>query len=638
MASSDKVLIQRFLDGDRQAFEELVSRHKDAVYAMCLSVVGNFHDAEDRAQETFIRAMKRLESLRNRGALRPWLMRMARNICRDWLRVRRSIGNAFELELLPARAPAANPARDTVAEAIARLPRKHREVTVLFYINGYSCQDIGGYLNVPAGTVKRRLHESRSKLKKELISMVRKKLQSQVPGEDFDKHVLEGMNVIAGNWRMDEDELSGMAWPAESAFRSEISRLVTKKDYPGDSVVVEFDAVCWGGWDGGHIQCFLSPYNTVEAMKAAADTVMIPAFYVHVSSCSRFRYSKVCQQLVGFERRHWSRQGHTYTGTSDFNGRHGKWYHVKCERLGGILRLWVDGVPIHEVHDDPPAPQRVFVMLGSEVAHNHFRNFRVSVPDEKYVQEHSKPLALFGPWRRKMEILARYPDTIVREAGIAFGREGRSQGMKQVADDKGSMGVPEVDVKGRPCIRSDTADGLQLVRFAVDDPASWQAHNDIRLEIEYLDGGADSVFALYNTWYHSGAPTEDLLLAGTGQWKRHAFHLRDVLFRPWAGQAGGHLRLGPNRRGDLHLHSIRLLEAAKPREAYEQVVAAFEQEIKKPQAKWVVPHYMLAMAEVIRSNLGRRGEAWELEKKVMEEFTDSEVMEGWCHTHRTSRW
>jgi len=177
-----------------------------------------------------------------------------------------------------------------------------------------------------------------------------------------------------------------------------------------------------------------------------------------------------------------------------------------------------------------------------------------------------------------------------------------------------------------------------LLRFAVDDPASWQAHNDIRLEIEYLDEGADSVFALYNTWYHSDAPTHDVLLNGTGQWKRHTFHLRDVLLRPWCQQSGGHLSLGSNRCGDVHVHSVRLVEAAKPKEAYEEVLAAFQQQIEEPPAEWVVPHYLVAMAEVLGGNLGRRDEGWKLEKRALEEFPHSEVMEAWCHRHRTSRW
>ena len=178
----------------------------------------------------------------------------------------------------------------------------------------------------------------------------------------------------------------------------------------------------------------------------------------------------------------------------------------------------------------------------------------------------------------------------------------------------------------------------QLLTFAVEDASQWRKSNELRLEVEYLDSGPDSIFALYNSWYHSDATTEDVLIGNSGKWTSQAFLLRDVLLQPWASHAGGHIAIGPNRHGDLYLRSVRLLDVSKPKEAYEEVVAAYEKRIAEPPAEWLIPHYMMAMAEVLDRNLGRGKESWRLQMETLQRFPDSEVAEAWSHAHRTSRW
>ena len=83
--------------------------------------------------------------------------------------------------------------RDEVLRAIGELPEPQREVTTLFYINGYSQNDIADFLEVPVGTVKNRLNASRGRLKERMLNMVEKTLHQNAPDERFDKKVINDL-------------------------------------------------------------------------------------------------------------------------------------------------------------------------------------------------------------------------------------------------------------------------------------------------------------------------------------------------------------------------------------------------------------------------------------------------------------
>jgi hypothetical protein len=547
------------------------------------------------------------------------------------------MAEAFDLETLPARSAPASPACDALLDAVARLKDDHREVVSLFYLEGYDIKGIGRFLGLAEGTVKRWLHEARNQLRKDLVAMERDVFKRNVPGDDFDKRVLDGMTVVAGDWQMQGQELSGMAWPKVSALRGEISRVITRKSYPGDRVVVEFDAVCYGGYDGGHIQCFMTSKGSLEEVRSAGEDEMMHSFRIGVSCHGRHPYAYVAPHVVAFGTNRWSRQSITCLGESDFNARHGNWVHVKVERLGQMMRLWVGGVPIQEHVETRPAPAKVHIMLGADVGHVHYRNFRVCVPNEGYVKAHVPPMKLFGPYKRRREVFDKHPDITVREAGITLGETNQESGLVQVSGWNKVLAPAGVG-SGRPCRRSDMTQDVQFISLALANASEWSKADEVRLEVEYLDEQADSLLALYNTWYHSSSPTVDKLVDGSGQWRTHTFHLRDAKFVPWGQLTEGNVSIGPNRRGELHVARVRLLEVDKPKAAWEELVEAYRTEIASPQAEWVVPHYLLAMADVLGSHLGQAEEARQITRRLFEEYPQSEVMETWCRKHRTSRW
>jgi len=88
--SQDAELVQRTLQGDKNAFDRLVSKYQGAVYGLCLHLVGNFADAQDLAQEAFVRAYLELYQLREPSKFANWLYRVTANVCKMWLRKRKT--------------------------------------------------------------------------------------------------------------------------------------------------------------------------------------------------------------------------------------------------------------------------------------------------------------------------------------------------------------------------------------------------------------------------------------------------------------------------------------------------------------------------------------------------------------------
>ena len=168
--------IKKAQAGDIIAFGELVKMFQDAVYGVAYAMVGNFEDAQDIAQETFIQAWRNLGSLKEPTKFPNWLCRIARNLCIDFLRQRKFETVELE-EAIVVHATSPEPLEQTekkelaesVIAAVRALPKKLRLTTTLFYINGYTVSEISEFLEAPAGTIKRRLHDSRQRLKENIM-------------------------------------------------------------------------------------------------------------------------------------------------------------------------------------------------------------------------------------------------------------------------------------------------------------------------------------------------------------------------------------------------------------------------------------------------------------------------------------
>ncbi len=175
---NDSTAIRRLQQGDRQALGWLYDRYRMAVYRTALAMTQDESVADDILQEAFIRLYTYAASVDPERPLRPWLYRVTLNLVRDWSRKRvfgRSVDDLlewFSALAAPVASMEAAIERDEVIalvrQVIETLPQAHREVVVLFYLEELPIELIAETLEIPAGTVKSRLHYARRKLREVL--------------------------------------------------------------------------------------------------------------------------------------------------------------------------------------------------------------------------------------------------------------------------------------------------------------------------------------------------------------------------------------------------------------------------------------------------------------------------------------
>ena len=162
MEIPDSELVAQTLNGNIQAFGQLVRKYQGAVYGLAYLYVRNFHDAQDLAQEAFLKAYENLTQLRNYERFASWLRQITVNLCNMWLRSKKEVLSIEEVahfiparEMQPDEACEREELHDAVMTAIQSLPEHSRVVLTLYYMDGLSYQDIGNFLSVPVSTVKR---------------------------------------------------------------------------------------------------------------------------------------------------------------------------------------------------------------------------------------------------------------------------------------------------------------------------------------------------------------------------------------------------------------------------------------------------------------------------------------------------
>jgi RNA polymerase sigma-70 factor, ECF subfamily len=175
-------MVAQVKKGDQEAFEGIVDLFKDKIYRHCYRMVGNGHEAEDLAQETFLRAYRNISKYNNEFKFSTWIFRIATNLCIDRLRKKKpdyyldaevpgTDGATMYSQLssdepLPEQIVTENERWHELQEEIMKLPEKYRTAIVLKYVEDLSLEEISQIMDIPVPTVKTRIHRGREALKK----------------------------------------------------------------------------------------------------------------------------------------------------------------------------------------------------------------------------------------------------------------------------------------------------------------------------------------------------------------------------------------------------------------------------------------------------------------------------------------
>ena len=194
---SDEDLIQAVAHGERAAFDVLVRRHKVRLYNYLLRLLRDPTDAEEIAQETFVRAFVHAEKYRTVARFSTWLYTIATNLVRNRIRKQRSTpklvsiswgrgeeedGERHDIDLpdandLPDRTVEKQEIHGAVAAGIARIPAKYREAFVLREINHFSYEEIAAVTGLKLGTVRSRINRGRGHFREIMEPLLQRKLE-----------------------------------------------------------------------------------------------------------------------------------------------------------------------------------------------------------------------------------------------------------------------------------------------------------------------------------------------------------------------------------------------------------------------------------------------------------------------------
>lgn len=168
---SDEELAARFLQGEQEAFAELVQRYSKPLYNLAYRFTGDVGEAEDLVQEVFLRAYKSFPGLKLDLPFRPWIYRITTNLCINWVKKKRPvseesiIGKLIDEAPLPSELFEHKNLQDILQKAILKLPLKYRSVVILRYSQELTFEEIANVLNLPVGTVKTHFFRAKKLLR-----------------------------------------------------------------------------------------------------------------------------------------------------------------------------------------------------------------------------------------------------------------------------------------------------------------------------------------------------------------------------------------------------------------------------------------------------------------------------------------
>ncbi|MCP4645413.1 MAG: sigma-70 family RNA polymerase sigma factor [bacterium] len=166
----DLALVKRAKAGDNAAFSELVSRHERVVYNLSYRFMRDSSQAEDMAQEAFLKAYRLLKGFRGDCSFSTWIYRVTSSVCLTELNRRK---RRAEVEFLPSHAaklseeqPDTTDMPELIRGCVSKLPDRYATIVTLFYLQEASYEEIAEIMDIPMGTLKTWMHRARQQLRK----------------------------------------------------------------------------------------------------------------------------------------------------------------------------------------------------------------------------------------------------------------------------------------------------------------------------------------------------------------------------------------------------------------------------------------------------------------------------------------
>lgn len=162
-ALSDSELVKLVKAGESEPFDELVRRHQVKIHDLCYKMLRNYDDASDMAQETFIKAYKKINKFQGKSKFTTWLYRIAVNNCLNYIKKQKPTEEIFE-EIMsngeddPARIYKRKQIKERILEAVAKLPEVQKAVFTLRTLEDMPYQEVSDILKKPVSTIKVNHH------------------------------------------------------------------------------------------------------------------------------------------------------------------------------------------------------------------------------------------------------------------------------------------------------------------------------------------------------------------------------------------------------------------------------------------------------------------------------------------------
>ena len=158
----DENVIRACQNGDKAAYAVLVKRYYKGVFALCLGMLGNIHDAEDATQEAMLKGLQRIGKLHKPDLFESWILQIARNLCIDFLRRQTRTRALVVKESRQPDTKAGN--HDDLEQAIRLLPQELRVPLTMFYFDGKNARSIAEKLNISHSGACKRIRMARQQL------------------------------------------------------------------------------------------------------------------------------------------------------------------------------------------------------------------------------------------------------------------------------------------------------------------------------------------------------------------------------------------------------------------------------------------------------------------------------------------